>query len=274
MQFYYVGENHQMKKIVSDQLFQKIANYLYQHSNITLRRLKAEFSHEPVEKVIEAAIKLDLIRREARRYQLNIDVFEREELTVIQQSEEFIEEKERLFSLQKQNQVIYAYLVMKDIYQRMGVLGLSDGQSLPKLAEVGNQDLKFISLYLNDKVPLALAAYFNEEQRSQLPVFQELTKSIGDVDPEYFFDQIEVILERAAVGKKIRDSIFYKALLHTGVLDELNNIQYSTVQVATVEGRLSVLRDIEKLLLISDWLAEENEGSCHFMTTKQENLSI
>lgn len=274
MRFYYFGNDRQIKKLINDPLFKKISSYLYQNPNIILRQLKAVFSEENVEKTLEAAVKLQLISREERRYRLRFAVYDSAGLENMRQSPEFNQEQEKLFSLDKHNQQSIAYLMMKGISQLDDVFAIVDGPMLAKLGEVGNQRLEFVTLYLEEEIPLDLAAYFNEEARSQIGVLQPLTATIGDVDPVYFFDQIEVILERAAAGKKIRDSIFYQALRISGVLDEADQLQLPIMNVAESELQLPLDVGVESLLLISDWLHHQNSNVSRFIKSATYSKKI
>ena len=62
-------------------------------------------------------------------------------------------------------------------------------------------------------------------QKNQLPVtkaFKELAELIGDVNEAYFFDQIEVIVDRIRKNKykNRRPSIFHQSLLVTNTIKE------------------------------------------------------
>lgn len=81
----------------------------------------------------------------------------------------------------------------------------------------GNKKVQFVSLNVQDKLSLSLANYFYL-QKQQLPMpkkFLDLEKIIGDVNETYYFDQVEVILERiqAKKYKQRRPSIFFESLV-------------------------------------------------------------
>ncbi|MCM6922452.1 DUF1803 domain-containing protein [Enterococcus faecium] len=82
----------------------------------------------------------------------------------------------------------------------------------------------FITLSSIEHFPLTLANYFFV-QKNQLPVtkaFKELAELIGDVNESYFFDQIEVIVDRIRKNKykNRRPSIFHQSLLVTNTIKE------------------------------------------------------
>ncbi len=75
-----------------------------------------------------------------------------------------------------------------------------------------------IDAYSTQQMANTLPHYFQAIGQQEARFYPELTQTIGDVDPEYFLDQVQVILEKVARQRKIRPSIFLTALHETNLL--------------------------------------------------------
>src|SRR5699024_7103113 len=98
----------------------------------------------------------------------------------------------------------------------------------------------------HNKLSYSLANYFYL-QKKQLPVpseFLKLVELIGDVNETYYFDQVEVIIERiqAQKYKNRRSSIFFDSLILSNTVkvvktDDQLNYQLALPLVKTANSR-------------------------------------
>ncbi|MGL9902946.1 hypothetical protein IGJ51_000068 [Enterococcus sp. DIV0802c] len=110
----------------------------------------------------------------------------------------------------------------------------------------GNENYRFVSLNYHNKLSYSLANYFYL-QKKQLPVpseFLKLVELIGDVNETYYFDQVEVIIERiqAQKYKNRRSSIFFDSLILSNTVkvvktDDQLNYQLALPLVKTANSR-------------------------------------
>ncbi|HFC9218218.1 TPA: DUF1803 domain-containing protein, partial [Enterococcus faecium] len=121
-------------------------------------------------------------------------------------------------------EVIWAYC-FEDERKEAYFYGVRNSRETELLrTTAGNEKYRFITLSSIEHFPLTLANYFFV-QKNQLPVtkaFKELAELIGDVNEAYFFDQIEVIVDRIRKNKykNRRPSIFHQSLLVTNTIKE------------------------------------------------------
>lgn len=212
MHYFYSGE---MPELLKNSNFEKLTDFLQEQPTVTLRQLKTVFPEKNFERFLDQMIQLGFVRREDRRYSLDFPIYE-EKIPLV---EILGLQEERL---ETADLVRICYEVIEALKQRTYFFALTDKQRLPMYFEAGNQ-IRFYSV-LYQRNSCALPVYFtnNREGRTEKNPL-ELQQLIGDVNEEYFFDQVEVILERSNKQRKIRESIFLKALLETQILQEETN---------------------------------------------------
>lgn len=209
---YYYSKNKEnfYQKLTDDPLFSSLTDYLYEHreQETILRELKKEFSQNKFSHFLDLLIDAGLIKREERRYHLNFPIFDpKDYLQQATSAAETIAEQLKRLSVDEQKlamgEVIWAYC-FEDERKEAYFYGVRNSRETELLrATAGNEKYRFITLSSIEHFPLTLANYFFV-QKNQLPVtkaFKELAELIGDVNEAYFFDQIEVIVDRIRKNK-------------------------------------------------------------------------
>ena len=230
---YYYSKNKEnfYQKLTGDPLFSLLTDYLYEHreKETILRELKKEFPQNKFSHFLDLLIDAGLIKREERRYHLNFPVFDPNDyLQQATSAAEIIADQLKRLSVAEQKltmgEVIWAYC-FEDERKEAYFYGVRNSPETELLrTTAGNQKYRFITLSSKEHFPLTLANYFFI-QKNQLPVtkaFKELAELIGDVNEAYFFDQIEVIVDRIRKNKykNRRPSIFHQSLLVTNTIKE------------------------------------------------------
>ena len=177
--------------------FIDLVDYLDQHDDVILREIKAQFPDVAVDKLMEEYIKAGLIRRENKRYSLNLPFLESiDDLTFDQ--EIFIREEspvyqallEKTFETELRNQTNAAILVEKTDFAR--------------------QKMTLSNYFYKVKYQYPLT----EKQ-------QELYAILGDVNPEYALKYMTTFLlkflKKAQLMQKRRD-IFVDSLVVLGYI--------------------------------------------------------
>lgn len=96
--------------------------------------------------------------------------------------------------------------------------------SLPTLNRMENDQFSLVTINQGEALPETLPNYFANSER---PLeFSKLSALLGDVQPQFFMDQIGLILERVIAGKTPRrSSIFLDSLNQTQVISENGQLQ-------------------------------------------------
>lgn len=226
---YFYSENQvkTYQKFVNDPLFPSLIDYLYAHreEEVILRELKKEFPQKDFEHFLDQLIENGLILRKARRYRLNFPVFEPNDYQEYSRAltEKIASELESLTEIDRKfamSEEIWTYCFEEEAEY---FYAAANDRQVRKMT-AGNSTYRFVSLSSDEELPLSLAVYFFI-QKNQLPIpskFSEIAELIGDVNEAYYFDQVEVIIERIRKGKfkNRRPSIFLESLLATRTVEK------------------------------------------------------
>lgn len=229
---YYFKHKEQKKlgKLVNDPLFQQIVSYFHeQEGEIILRELKKSFPEKNFEQFLEEMIKFRLIRREERRYYLEIPFF-KEELTQEERTaaDNFVQSEavQRIDKHWFYGEFLWNHLFDSEEDYFFGVYELSEDRGIPFFEKdsYGNEQLTFVSIHPIDSHPYDLASYFSVMEATSgedLPKsYQPLQQLIGDVDSQYFSAQAYRIVRAVMKGRRIADkrNIFLETMTLTGDL--------------------------------------------------------
>lgn len=195
-------------RLTRQPFFKDLINYLDQHDNVILRQIKAQFSDQPVDKLMEEYIKVGFILRENKRYTLNLPFLESaeevdldQEVFVREDSAVYQELKAKVFQTELRNMTNEAILIEETDFAR-------NAQTL------SNYFYKVAQQY-----PLT------EEQ-------EKLYAILGDVNPEYALKYMTSFLlkflKKEEVQQKRRD-IFVDSLEVLGYIQKNNEGKYELV---------------------------------------------
>ena len=192
-------------RLTRQPFFKDLINYLDQQDDVILRQIKAQFTDQPVDKLMEEYIKAGLILRENKRYTLNLPFLESADLVDLDQevfvredSELFQELKAKVFQTELRNMTNEAILIEETDFAR-------NAQTL------SNYFYKVAQQY-----PLT------EEQ-------EKLYAILGDVNPEYALKYMTSFLlkflKKEVVQQKRRD-IFVDSLVLLGYIIQNEDGKY------------------------------------------------
>ncbi len=200
-------------RLTRQPFFKDLINFLDQHDDVILRQIKAQFSDQPVDKLMEEYIKAGFILRENKRYTLNLPFLESADLVDLDQ-EVFVREdsavyqelKARIFQTELRNSTNEAILVEETDFARNA------------------QTLSNYFYKVKHQYPLT------EEQ-------EKLYAILGDVNPEYALKYMTSFLlkflKKEVVQQKRKD-IFVDSLEVLGYIRK------------NAEGKYELAVDLDK----------------------------
>ena len=200
-------------RLTRQPFFKDLINYLDQQDDVILRKIKAQFSDQPVDKLMEEYIKAGFIFRENKRYTLNLPFLESADLVDLDQ-EVFVREdsavyqelKARIFQTELRNSTNEAILVEETDFARNA------------------QTLSNYFYKVKHQYPLT------EEQ-------EKLYAILGDVNPEYALKYMTSFLlkflKKEVVQQKRKD-IFVDSLEVLGYIRK------------NAEGKYELAVDLDK----------------------------
>ena len=224
MRIYYDVRETKLYELQKNTFFTPLMTFLQKRPNCTLRELNQEFPQKGFVKYLESCIQVGWVLREERRYTLALPIYTKE--TVVEVSRQpklqelFLElaalsdeELAALFQQLKDYQPATPYIVTEDVLlgciQEAGVSG----------------ELQLFSLITKPE-STDLAGFFVANRHLEEPAhYRQLVRLIGDVDEEYYFQQVRWILSRIVKGKAPKDSIFRDSLEISGIISDDNRLQ-------------------------------------------------
>ena len=200
-------------RLTRQPFFKDLINFLDQHDDVILRQIKAQFSDQPVDKLMEEYIKAGFILRENKRYTLNLPFLESadrvdldQEVFVREDSAVYQELKARIFQTELRNSTNEAILVEETDFARNA------------------QTLSNYFYKVKHQYPLT------EEQ-------EKLYAILGDVNPEYALKYMTSFLlkflKKEVVQQKRKD-IFVDSLEVLGYIRK------------NAEGKYELAVDLDK----------------------------
>ena len=206
-------------RLTRQPFFKDLINFLDQHDDVILRQIKAQFTDQPVDKLMEEYIKAGLILRENKRYTLNLPFLESADLVDLDQ-EVFVREDSELF------QKLKAKVFQTELSNTTNEAILIEETDFARNA----QTLSNYFYKVKHQYPL------REEQ-------EKLYAILGDVNPEYALKYMTSFLlkflKKEVVQQKRRD-IFVDSLEVLGYIRKNDEGKYE----------LAVDLDKERLMFI------------------------
>ena len=200
-------------RLTRQPFFRELIRYLDQHEDVILREIKARFPDVAVDKLMEEYIKAGLIRRENKRYFLNLPFLESIDSLVLDQ-EIFVRE----------DSPVYQALLAKTFETEL--CNQTNAATLVEKTDFG-------------RTKMTLSNYFYKV-KNQSPLTekqQELYAILGDVNPEYALKYMTTFLlkflKKDQLMQKRRD-IFVDSLVVLGYV------------VQNEEGKYELAVDFDK----------------------------
>lgn len=209
MKFYYSNAYQDSHHDYDSPAFIALCQYMMAQSEPpTLRQLKGQFPEKSFEKMLDRLLAKKVISRGDRRYRLNFPIYTTADQqtvmegidvgqSMVSQVRISADKVQRLCQLEAQMQ--YFYACVSEIPQAV-------------IYALAHPDFHWVTVS-QSMWPSTVPAFFAANQRQlNHPIFQELMRLLGDVDVDYYLDQVSVIFERMKKNKKIRSTIFLHSL--------------------------------------------------------------
>ena len=258
----YCEDKQSLYDLQTKAAFAPLMNFLLGNPNCTLRQLTAEFPEKSFIKYLESCIQVGWFKRENRRYSIALPIYGLKEYQEGSQSLAITQLRTELMALAPAELATVCQNVMSAQPERAYFvngdfpLGTLHHGGLPCELQVFS-----ISTQENSQ---DLAGFFEANRHLAEPVvYQKLRELIGDVDEEYYFQQVQWILSRVIKERPQKASIFLESLKLTGVLAEeklqvpyLRRITEKTSLIDKITG----LNYWELTILLGSIVEKEEKG--------------
>lgn len=212
--YYLYGENYQeIQSIIESSFFNQLVAYLLNNESIILRDLKKQFADESLfDKKLEKLIEAGLVVRQNRRYTFGGKI-----LTDYYELPEVIKNA----SLTPQ---FLMQLASKMKKIAAGEFYLLNSEQVVWFQTFQTPYFSWHILY-NHPEQTNIATYFNAcATQNHLENHRQMYALLGDVDVNYYLDQIEVLIEKIKKGRRrIRHSIFVESAEQFGLIEKFED---------------------------------------------------
>ncbi|WP_207940876.1 hypothetical protein DOK78_001579 [Enterococcus sp. DIV2402] len=270
MKIIYETSDTELAEIVSSPFFAELVTLL-EAEIPTLRHLKEVFGNK-VEKKLEKLIKKGIIQRKERRYFIAFPILEIDNkllddwvVTIVKSASEK-NKRERIAFLEAlfphDNSEIFC--------------GIETSIPLAYYDSLSNENLTVASLSV-EEWPLTLPRYFSNLRTKPIePVYKEVAQLIGDVDPKYYLDQVQVVIEKILVQRRrIRESIFIESMRKFGLIHKTEPLElcvpvYSSASSFEMQPQFNQLSVIMKRIILAKVMTELNVTATTSIFIKEE----
>lgn len=270
MKIIYETSDTELAEIVSSPFFAELVTLL-EAEIPTLRHLKEVFGNK-VEKKLEKLIKKGIIQRKERRYFIDFPIIEIDNKLLDDWVATII--KSALEKNERERRAFLEALFPRDNSEMF--CGIEVSVPLAYYASLSNESLTVASLSV-EEWPLTLPRYFSNLRTKQIePVYKELVCLIGDVDPAYYLDQVQVVIEKILVQRRqIRESIFVESMRQFGLIRKTEHLEicvpiYSSVSAFEIQPQFNQLSVIMKRIILAKVMTELNVTATTSIFIKEE----
>ncbi|WP_265457082.1 DUF1803 domain-containing protein [Enterococcus sp. HY326] len=268
-------QNKELQKLAADPLLTQLFDYLWENraKEIILRQLKQQFSEGRFEKMLEASVKAGWIERKDRRYRLLVPVVKTAEK--LDETSELLSVIEALKKISLEEQSAFLYYFYQEQLTEDYLFLTETKQNFFELRQAGNDSgLLFFHLIQRANYESELVDYFSFSGSGQAvpKVLEPFETLLGDVNPEYFFNQVEHIFEKVAKGKgtKLRPSVFLQA----ASLSEWITTDFSAIKLVKLPEIDQQLRKILNKVLTFPSSSQKNYEKLLLLDFFMEKLAF
>ncbi|MHC5268005.1 DUF1803 domain-containing protein [Enterococcus sp. LJL98] len=215
----YEGGNQPLTKMLQSPFFSALSAAFEQEPTLTLRELKTRINDVKIERKIDYLVKMGIISREARRYFLKLP-----DLTEKEKSPYFESVKQELQAFARNQTEAKRLLLLSALYPQQTLpLPFILSEDLPFcFCEKASNDLLEVVTFSTHPHEFCLPRYFNRTQcEDERLIFSSIEALIGDVDPDYYLDQVWALLEKIqGQRRRIRENIFLQSLKEFGIITQ------------------------------------------------------
>lgn len=178
---------------------------------VILRAIRQKFpENKHLDKQLELLVASEIISRKDRRYQLKLEAIQTYPTTQTVQA--FIEQQTKKYSEDELLFWLAEGLLSKSVSATLMV-----GFSMPFCTRLEHSQFDIVTINKQNSSVKTLPNYFAEIDQPQK--YPELSHLLGDVNREFFTNQLTLLIERISKGKAPRRaSIFLESLLASGVV--------------------------------------------------------
>lgn len=194
--------------------FQELLSYFKGlRESVILREIRKKFpDHKHLDKDLEFLIAHGIVSRQDRRYELGLPIITDYPTSGL--VEHFIQKTNKEYSAED----LLVWLSEEHWNNGLEKM-LAVDFPMPSRYCLENAEFRLVTINSRQELSETLPNYFGNSDEPSL--FPNLAGLIGDVNPEFFTNQLNLILERVLAGKAPRrTSIFLKSLIDSGVIAE------------------------------------------------------
>ncbi|HIY58667.1 MAG TPA: DUF1803 domain-containing protein [Candidatus Tetragenococcus pullicola] len=214
MEICYSGNDTRLARLLKSDFFHKLVDLLEVDEAPTLRQLKAAFSQN-IDHDLDYLIKNKIVSRKERRYFLLLAIKHYEE------DQEIIEKwtkKIETYSKYKSWKEKKEFLIQLSLVESQEMYLFDTNQPYASFYSLENDKIKISSLSI-EKWPQTIPAYFSFLKKPEAGFYEEALQLLGDVNEDYFLNQIWMVLDKLETGKKQKETIFLRSLYLFGIVE-------------------------------------------------------
>lgn len=217
MNIVFEGDYPRLKEMLQSEFFSELLFVFQENPQPTLREIKAQVTDTKVDRKIDFLVQEQVIQRKDRRYSLLFSVTEDAEENL-----DYQKVKQQFLSLLQGKTQEERMLFILALYPEESIsvpFILEEQMSFSYCEKISNDLLEIVSVS-TQKNAFCLPHYFNRQLTlAERQVYSEVETILGDVDADYYLDQIWAILEKVhSDRRRIRESIFLNSLASFKVL--------------------------------------------------------
>lgn len=219
--------------------FQKLLSYFQGLKEpVILREIRKNFPDQKhLDKNLDFLIDQGIVFRHERRYELGLSVIK--DYPTSELVAHFLQKAGKEYSAED----LLVWL-SEDLWNHGLERTIAVDFPLPTRYCLENDQFRLVSINPSQELPETLPNYFENSDKPDL--FPNLAGLIGDVNPEFFTNQINLILERVMAGKAPRrESIFLKSLVDSGVIAERPEWHVS-ISVYEEDFSLDLIQELDR----------------------------
>ncbi|WP_413538833.1 DUF1803 domain-containing protein [Enterococcus malodoratus] len=253
MQIY--TNNKKIESALKQKEIQELLSYFHVLPEpVILREIRKNFPQQThLDKNLDMLIDNGIILRQSRRYQFCSEVVV--DYPTTDMVKHFIQRNTETYSTEQ----LLVWLGEKLWSDNSGETLIAD-IPFPTCNRLVNESFHLVTINCASKLTETLPNYFENISRPKL--FPQLSELIGDVNPDFFNNQIGLIIERIMADKSPRrDSIFLESLLNSGVIEKQPDWRV-LISVYNEDGLLDLVQELDARtqFLFARQLAEELLG--------------
>lgn len=188
----YDETNQKLAHLMQSDFYQGLKKILAQKPAPTLRQIKEQLGNK-IDKDLDFLIEKGIVKRQDRRYYLGMI-----EHPQIEESKKISQLTQVLLSQLKSKSQTELALYLCNLLQKTSseTYLLADEQMYAFYQEIGNKRLKIVTI-ATEEWTQTLPSYFAYLQTEEkCAVFTEMENLLGDVDPDYYLDQLFLLVEK------------------------------------------------------------------------------